>query len=63
METFVIQLPTPAEHAAEPGAHELRGVVEHVGSGRRQPFRNMRELLAFMRPGHRHPASRQEGER
>jgi hypothetical protein len=35
METFVIQLPTAAEDTAETSAAELRGVVEHVRSGRR----------------------------
>jgi hypothetical protein len=25
----------------------VRGFVEHVDSGRREPFRNSRELLAF----------------
>ena len=53
METFVIQIPTPAEGRVETSADELRGVVEHVGSGRRQPFADTRELLAFLRADHR----------
>ena len=47
----MIQLPTAAEDTAEPGAEDLRGVIEHVGSGRRQPFRDTRELVAFLRAG------------
>jgi hypothetical protein len=53
METFVIQIPTRAEGTAESTADELRGVVEHVGSGNRQPFADPRELLAFLRADHR----------
>jgi hypothetical protein len=53
VETFVIQIPTPADCTAETGAEELRGVVEHVGSGRRQPFADTRELLAFLRADYR----------
>ena len=53
METFVIQIPTPAEGTAEPGPDELRGVVEHVGSGHRQPFADTRELFVFLRAGYR----------
>jgi hypothetical protein len=53
METFVIQIPTISQIAAESPPEELRGLVEHVGSGRRQPFSTMRELLAFLRFNHR----------
>jgi hypothetical protein len=47
METYVIQIRFLAaeETAAE---DDLRGVVEHVGSGRRESFREMRELTAFL---------------
>jgi hypothetical protein len=48
VETFVIQIPTAAERAAETSPDELRGVAEHVGTGRRQPFADTRELLAFL---------------
>jgi hypothetical protein len=46
METFVVQIWSPVD---ETGANrdDLRGFVEHVDSGRREPFRNSRELLAF----------------
>jgi hypothetical protein len=49
VETFVIQIPTRAETKAEAGSEELRGLIEHVGSGRRQPFADVGELLAFLR--------------
>jgi hypothetical protein len=47
--TFVIQIPTQTEDTAKIGLSELRGVVEHVGSGARQPFADAPELLAFLR--------------
>ena len=50
---FVIQIPPAAKNATELSRQELRGVVEHVGSGRRQPFADTRELLAFLRAGYR----------
>jgi hypothetical protein len=53
METFVIQIGEQPRHIGEKSQHELRGVVEHVGSGRRQPFANARELLTFLRANHR----------
>jgi hypothetical protein len=52
METFVIQIRTRFKEKAETTGRELRGVVEHVGSGRRQPFVDTRELLAFLRADH-----------
>jgi hypothetical protein len=61
METFVIQIPTPAEGGNEPSPQELRGVVEHVGSGRRQPFADMRELEVLLRAGYQ--SVPKEGER
>jgi hypothetical protein len=53
METFVIQIRTQPQDEAEPSARELHGLVEHVGSGRRQPFADTRELLAFLRAEYR----------
>ena len=55
METFVIQIGQRPQQPGEPSQHELRGVVEHVGTGRRQPFTNGRELLAFLHADHREP--------
>jgi hypothetical protein len=49
METFVIRIGTQPEGTEEEGPHELRGLVEHVGSGSRRPFANTHELLAFLR--------------
>ena len=46
METFVVRMWVPAE--AEPGQDALRGVVEHVASGRKLAFEGGRELLAFL---------------
>jgi len=48
METFVIQIPIRPDYTGGVSGDELRGVVEHVGSGRRQPFIDARELLAFL---------------
>jgi len=53
METFVIQIRTQPRDPAEPRARELRGLVEHVGSGRREPFADTRALLAFLYGHHR----------
>jgi hypothetical protein len=61
METFVIQIPTRPENSKEASQEEFRGVVEHVGTGHRQPFTNGRELLAFLRTDHREPAQESEG--
>ena len=55
METFVIQIPTRPENSKEASQEEFRGVVEHVGTGHRQPFTNGRELLAFLHADHREP--------
>jgi hypothetical protein len=38
METLVVLIRTQAERRGETTPQELRGLVEHVGSGRRQPF-------------------------
>ena len=53
METFVIQIPTQPERTTEASGDELRGVVEHVGTGRRRPFTGASELLAFLEAHHR----------
>ena len=52
METFVIQI-GKTRHTGETGQQELRGVIEHVGSGRRRSFTSARELLAFLHTDHR----------
>ena len=49
METFVIQIRRETEKTAETNSDEFRGLVEHVGSGRRQRFVATCELLAFLR--------------
>jgi hypothetical protein len=46
VETFVVQIWTPVDEA-NLSRGGLRGFVEHVGSGRRAPFRDSGELLAF----------------
>ncbi len=48
MRTFVVRVWTPTEPFVEEG-DPLRGVVEHVGSGRSTPFGSESELLALLR--------------
>jgi hypothetical protein len=48
METYVIRMATRRSDKGDADEAELRGVAEHVGSGRREPFRDARELLAFL---------------
>ena len=48
VETFVMRVWTPAERADDPERYRLRGFIEHVGSGEREPFRGVGELLAFL---------------
>ena len=55
METFVIQLRQAPKGTTDTSQYELRGLAEHVGSGRRQPFTNTDELLAFLRADHQNP--------
>ena len=55
METFVIQIPTRPESSTDASQEEFRGVVEHVGSSRRETFTNAGELLAFLHADHREP--------
>jgi hypothetical protein len=50
VQTFVIRLwEPPAE--SDDDVDELRGVVEHFGSGRSETFKDDAELLAFLRAG------------
>lgn len=49
METYVIRIAAQPEKSGETSARELRGLIEHVGSGSRQPFADTRELLAILR--------------
>jgi hypothetical protein len=60
METYVIRI-GKTQHTDETRQDELRGVVEHVGTGHRRPFMSARELLAFLHTDHRDP--REEFER
>jgi len=53
MEMFVIQIRPRPEETAEACPRELRGVVEHVGSGSRRPFADTRDLLAFLSADYR----------
>jgi hypothetical protein len=54
METFVIQIWNQAARRNEANG-ELRGYVEHLGSGRRESFRDERSLLAFLHAEQRRP--------
>ena len=44
----MIRIGIRAEAEAATSQGDLRGTVEHVGSGRRESFRDARELLAFL---------------
>jgi hypothetical protein len=48
VDTFVIRLWSPADHAADT-AHSPRGVARHVGTGRAAAFRDGDELIALLR--------------
>jgi hypothetical protein len=48
VDTFVIRLWSPADHAAET-ADSPRGVARHVGTGRAAAFRDGDELIALLR--------------
>jgi hypothetical protein len=52
MERFVIQIPTQTHTRTPASEGELRGVVEHVGTGRREAFANVGQLAAFLRADH-----------
>ncbi len=54
METYVIRMATRRSDKGAADEAELRGVAEHVGSGRREPFRDASELLAFLQTEHKH---------
>lgn len=54
MQTYVVRIWVPA---GEPEDREqVRGVVEHLGTGASQPFRDGAELLAFL---HAQPSLRE----
>jgi hypothetical protein len=48
VDTFVIRLWSPADHAADSG-DTPRGVARHVGTGRAAAFRDGDELIALLR--------------
>ena len=48
VDTFVIRLWSPANHAADTG-DSPRGVARHVGTGRAAAFRDGDELIALLR--------------
>lgn len=48
VDTFVIRLWSPVDHAASTG-DSPRGVARHVGTGRAAAFRDAQELLALLR--------------
>ncbi len=50
----MIRIAARRESDGASGNGALRGVAEHVGSGRREPFRDARELLAFLQTEHSH---------
>jgi hypothetical protein len=52
METFVIRMGRRTEKGEADSDRELRGTIEHVGTGRRETFRDTRELLAFLHTEH-----------
>ena len=53
METFVIQIPPRPEADRKGGADDVRGVIEHVGTGHREAFADVGELAAFLCADHR----------
>jgi hypothetical protein len=48
METFVVRAWRSGGDAST-GDDVLRGVVEHVASGRTMPFRDVEQLITFLR--------------
>jgi len=62
VETFVVRVWLPAEDDTRATA-EMRGFVNHVGSGGSNPFRGIDELLALLRSGigTRTPQEEEEG--
>jgi len=61
VDTFVIRLWSPADHAADTG-DSPRGVARHVGTGRAAAFRDGDELIALLRdlPGRGYPSATDE---
>ena len=61
VDTFVIRLWSPADHAADTG-DSPRGVARHVGTGRAAAFRDGDELIALLRdlPGREDPSATDE---
>lgn len=54
METFVVRVWIPAVVAGEPtgvAAGVLKGIVEHIGSGRAAPFKGADQLLGLLLAG------------
>jgi hypothetical protein len=47
VQTFIVRVWVPAE-AQRPSPEDLRGIVEHVGSGRSAAFGDAAELVAFL---------------
>lgn len=56
VETFVVQIWTSADET-EASHSDLRGFVEHVGSGRRKAFRNAADFVAFFQSQAQHPTT------
>ncbi len=50
----MIQIWNQVEGKTEHSGDGLRGFVEHLGSGRRESFRDERELLSFLHAEQRH---------
>jgi hypothetical protein len=48
VETFVIRLWTPESRRDERERGRLRGIAEHIGSGKEGAFQDASELLAFL---------------
>jgi hypothetical protein len=59
MDTFVVRVMGPLADGGEVEA-SLRGVVEHVGSGRSDKFRSADELVSFLRGPRGMPASAED---
>ena len=59
VDTFVIRLWSPADHAADTG-DSPRGVARHVGTGRAAAFKDGDELIALLRdlPGREDASTR-----
>ena len=60
VDTFVIRLWSPADHAADTG-DSPRGVARHVGTGRAAAFRDGEELIALLRDLRGRPRSAPDG--